>query len=325
MKKNIVTAALLTCATFSFAQENIDIRHNILETEIDTVYRKYNTLKIKTIVPQSAIAFNFSGGVLYINNDAGSKMRNNYKPGNGWSFGIDYKRQFMQTDIVNNDFVKTPSLLGIGAGLGISYLYQSSFIWDYSETLSNFTDVDSDVCDVKLSYKGIRETLTLTYLDIPLYLSIGKPSQTKISAYGNVGIKASIRVGNSFTGKGTYTSTGYYQDWGVEKYDIPELNYYTNKACYENPEVNLSPFVLWGSLSGGVSFPFSSLEKNTISNFIVCLGVKLDYTLSPISKSTSEPDFPSETYRINQSNILGSKGSRIFAPGVDIKLIYCIN
>ncbi|MDR1761466.1 MAG: hypothetical protein LBR55_03350 [Bacteroidales bacterium] len=330
MKKNILTVAFLLCATFSFAQ-NLDVRHNILETEVDTVYGKYNKLNFKTIVPKNAISINAGYGIPFISNDESKSEMWHKNTDVALNFGIDYKLQIMQTDIINNEFVKAPSLFGIGVGVGVSYFNQSASMKNHTEKLHNFRDIDGDLCDtVTLSYTGIQESLSLAYVDIPLYLSIGKPSQVKISGYCNIGIKASILVADKFTGEGTYTSSGYYQKIGnsesnVEIFDVEALHYYTDKASYENPDYKLSPFVLWGSLSGGVSIPFSSLEDNKISRLILCLGAKLDYTILPVSKSIAEPYFKGANYRINQSNILGSKGSRMFVPGIDVKLIYCIN
>lgn len=304
MKTNIFIVAFLLCATSSFAQL---VRNN----------------KIIQVVPKNAVSFNASGGVLYINNDSGSKMRNNYKPGNGTSFGVDYKRQFIKVVTTENSREQVPYLVGMGAGLGVSYLYQTSFMWNHSETLDNFTDTDGNVSNVTLSYNNIKEKLKLTYLDIPLYLTIGTPSQTKICAYGNVGLKASILVANKFTGEGTYTARS---DKPVNQAD--RLEYYgTNKKSYsKKPEFDPSSFVLWGTLAGGVNFPLSNVVENSIpSKFILQVGAKIDYTLSKVSKSLSDPYFKDAKYRINQSNIFGKDGSRIFVPGVEVKLIYCIN
>ncbi len=320
MKINIFTAILLLSATYSFAQ--VDVRHNLIESKVDTVYRKFEDFKIKTIVPENAVSINASYGIPFISNDLEKSEMWNKKSSIALNFGVDYKRQFMKTTIENNEVVQAPSSLGMGIGLGLSYLSQSSIMEDHTEMLNSFTDIDGDLCDVAFSYKGIKEKVSLTYLDIPLYLEIGKPNQAKINGYLNAGIKASVLVSGKFTGEGSYTSTGYYQNTNSTYHDIDVLNYYTNKASYENSEYKLSPFVLWGCLSGGVNIPFSNLEKNSVSKFILRVGAKVDYTILPVSKSVAEPYFKGAGYRISQSNILGETGSRILMLGVDIKLIY---
>jgi len=333
MRKNIFLAVFLLSATGSFAQEQEEpvdfiVRHPILEAKVDPVYRKFKDVSFKTIVPKNAISFNAGYGIPFISNDLNSEQWNS-KTGTGLNFGVDYKRQFMKTAIVDNEVVKTPSLLGMGIGLGISYFNQSAFMKNHTEELYNFTDISGDFCDVTFSYKGIKESVSLTYLDIPLYLEIGKPSQVKISGYFNVGVKASILISGKSTGEGTYTSSGHYENWNVNlngnKGALEELNYYTDKEIPEKLESSLSSFVLWGSLAGGVNIPFSSLEEKRVSKFILRVGAKIDFTVLPVSKSMADPYFKGANYRINQSNILNSDGSRIFMPSIEIKLIYCIN
>ena len=323
MKKNIFIAVFLLGATSLFAQvDTVKYRHNIVDAEGSG---RNIDMKLKTIVPQNAISINVGYGVPFINNGFMKSEVWNNKTGTALNFGIDYRLQFMKSEIVNNEVVKTPSVAGIGIGLGISHFKQSAIMKNHTDTLHDFEGNGGFFGDVTLSYKGIKENLSLTYLDIPLYLSIGKPSQVKISGYFNVGIKASLLVANKFAGEGTYTSQGYDYATNCLIHNVDVLNFYTDKASYENSEYNLSKFVLWGSLSGGVNIPFSSLEKNKISKVILSVGAKLDYTILPISKSIAEPYFKGANYRINQSNILGSNGSRIFLPSVEVKLIYCIN
>jgi hypothetical protein len=254
----------------------------------------------------------------------------NKKTGMGLLFGVDYKHHFYGSKIVASEEIRYPQMVGIGVGLGVSHLSKKAFMDDHTETVSNYKDKDGDICDAILSYKGVKEKVALTYLDIPIYLEIGRPSQVKLSGYFDVGLKASILVSGKFTGEGTYSASGFYKTIGgvptnVEIHDVDVLDYYSNKNGYEDPQYSLSRFVLWGTVSGGISIPFSSLEKNKVSSCILRIGARADYSILPVSKKISEPVFKGDetNYRIGQSNMLGANGSRIFLFGFDVKLIYC--
>jgi hypothetical protein len=331
MKKYSFLVLFLVVVTFTFAQKEKECEggNPLVTGHIDN--DNYLTLEYWEVVPENSLSFNAGYGIPLINNALTKADFWNKKMGTALSFGIDYKYQFQKITYEGFDKIKNPTLFGLGIGLGISYLTQSEFMNNHTESLNSFTDTDGDLCNVSLSYSGIKEKVSLTCLDIPLYLEIGKPSQVKISGYFNVGVKASLLLSGKFSGEGTYTSLGYYPATGVTLHGysdnrggIPELGYYSDKSAYEEPEYKLSRFVLWGSLSGGINIPFSKLEKNHLSDCIIRIGARIDYTFLPISKAVSEPYFTNATYRINQSNMLGGIGSRVLIFGLDIKFIYCL-
>jgi len=310
MKKQIFTVLFSLSATFLFAQANVN--HNLLEDRF--------------IVPQNAISFNLGYGIPTITNALTNQDFWDKRLGTGLSFGVDYRHHFFTSNIVSNIEVSQPTMFGVGIGLGINRLTQQA-IMDYTHTeiIRNFVDRDGDICDVTLSYRGIRERVSLTYLDIPLFLEIGRPSQARLSGYFNAGLRASILISNTFSGEGTFTSTGFYSHINgnlanVTLYNIPGLNFFTDKNAYTDPEYDLSRFVLWGSLSGGINIP---LGRAPVSSWILRVGARVDYTLLPVSRAIPEPYFTGANFRINQSNMLGGNGSRIFMFGLDVRLIYC--
>ena len=250
-------------------------------------------------VPERAISFNLGYSIPTITNAQTNQDFWDRNLGMGLSFGVNYKHHFFRSNIINNIEVREPMLFGVGAGLGISHLAQQAVMnYDHTEIIHNFVDIDGDIADVTILYRGIRERVSLTYLDIPLYLEIGRPNQTRLSGFFNAGLRASILVSNQFSGEGTFTSTGFYRYIdgalaNVNLYNIPVLNYFTNRDVYIDPEYDLSRFVLWGSLSGGINVP---LRRN-VSNLILRIGARVDYTLLPVSKGTAEPHFTGANFR----------------------------
>ena len=325
--KKVVFILVFCTAVAGYAQ--VRVGNNLVKGVVDTTQTIQNiTIKERIKVPSKALLFNLGYYFPSVNNKLVNSDFWNKKLGSQVEFNVDFRMQFKRDDIEDEEVIQTPTLFAFGVGLGFSYLHQSAKFDSYTETLNNYVDADGDNCNVILSYRNVEEAVSLTYLDIPFYIEVGKPSRVKTSAYFKLGFKASILVGKKFSHAGNYTSAGYYPQWDTLGFgkpfdDIAELGYYPDKPCYEAPEFAFNPFVLWGGISAGVNFPFSSLEKNKLAKLMLRLSGKLDYSLTPIAKPLSESGFRGSSFRINQSNML-SDGSRILSLGLSVSLIYCL-
>jgi len=319
MKKTALFLSFF-CTVAIYAQQESEVRNNILIGTSDD--HGYLNIKKRPIVPEKSIVLNVGYNFPFIRNTSNNGEFWDKVKKNGIEFSLDYKKHFHKKEITDEQVLSTPQSFAVGVGLGISYFSQSARFENFSETF-NYIDVDKDQCKINLDFQNVKESISLTYLDVPLYVEIGKLGQTKTSASLKLGFKASLLISEKFSGAGTYTSTGYYPELDVVLHDVPVLNYYTNSLCYNNPEYKLSPFVLWGTVAAGINFPFSSIDKNILSAWILRVGAKMDYSLTPVSKSLPTAPFAISKYRINQSNIFGSDGSEIFSIGLSLGLLYC--
>ncbi len=324
MRKNIVISIFFFCGIGLYAQvdttKQVEL-NDIHIVEIDPTGNQPVKVERRDYTPLKSLVFNLGYGIPFISNDLLNSDIWNVKTGYAFQFGVDFKKQFTKEKIVNSRVVDAPVPLALGVGLGLSYYNKSADFESYSEQINNLTDVDGNRYNANLTYQNVKEQLSLLYLDIPLYLEIGKPSKTKVKAWGKIGLKGSVLLTNSFTGEGTYTSTGYYPDWNIILHNVPVLGFQTNAPCYENPEYNLNAFVLWSSVSAGITIPLSNPDKDILRDVILRLGIKWDYSLIPISKSTENTQFTGSTYWLDQSNILGD-GSRMHYLGLEVGLIY---
>jgi len=318
--KKIAFILSFFCTVAIYAQQEKEVRNNLIIGTSDE--QGYLNIKNRLIVPETSIVFNLGYIIPVISNDLINKSFWDKGIGNGIEFSVDYRKQFYKKEIKDGHVFSTPKSLAAGAGLGFTYLNKSAKFQSFSEVLNNYTDVDGNLCNVNIDYRNVEESFSLTYVDIPLYVEFGKLEQTKTSLFLKLGLKSSFLISKKFTGEGNYTSTGYYPEWAVTLHDVPVLDYHTDKNSYENAEYKLSPFVLWGTVAGGINFPFSSLNKNQLSEWILRFGAKMDYSLTPVSKALPEAIFSGSEYRLNQSNILGGE-SRIFSVGFSLGLIYC--
>jgi hypothetical protein len=318
-------AFIFICFYTATAYMQIDVGNNLFSGIVDTTRTVQNImLKSRIKVPNHTIILNLGYNIPIFSNlkkDAGFW---NTKAGTGVDFSVDYRKQFNTNVIENENVVSVPSWLALGAGLGFSFFHKAAAVDFFSETLSNYTDIDGDNCIVALNYKNVKESVSICYLNVPVYLEIGKLSRIKTSAFFKLGLKASILVSKKFKYEGTYSSTGYYPARDVTLHDVDRLGYFSKAECYNPLEAKLSPFVLWGFVSGGVNFPFSSLEKNKLAKWMMRINVNLDYSLTTVSKTMENTQFKNAAFHLHQSNILCAKGRRIFAPGFSLSLIYCL-
>lgn len=255
------------------------------------------------------------------------------------SAGIGFP--FLTSNLIANDFweksfspteqvylsYETPQLspkapISLNVGIGIRYFKLSRKFKNFDETINNLTDKDENIFNRLSSYNNISEKVSLTYLDIPLAISFGKPNVNKVSAWGKIGITPSFTVGKKFSGEGTYNYSGYYPQWNVELYDIDELGYVTDAQSYENTEYSVNPFVIWANISGGIFIPFSNVEKKRISPWVLKFGVVCNYSITKISKALTDPISEDVSYHVGKSNILGGSNTRLLSIGLEVGIIY---
>ncbi len=302
--KKILIIILVFGVELSYAQA-------VENSQQNTVKRDYPAL--------NSIVFSSGYGIPFVDNSLMSAW--NQAIGNAAHFSIEYRKQFTKKKNINDRVVNYPSLWAMGVGVEISTLKHSATLNSISEQVNSLLDVDGDSYNAHLNYNAIQEKISLSYLDLPFYLEIGRLSKTKFKGWAKLGLKASFLLDNSFEGRGTYTSQGYYPAWDVMLYDIEKLNFNTDYSAYTDPKYTLNPFVLWGMFSAGISIPLSNYEKEIIRNTILKFGIKYDFSITPISTKSSDSMFLGSRYLINQSNIL-SNGTRIHRLGLEIGFIY---
>jgi hypothetical protein len=321
--KKIIFLLLLSCAAITLhAQTGKRLElNNIYQVTIDTTGVDPVSVEKQDYVPINAFAFNLGSGLPFIHNDLPESDFWNVHTGYAFQADVDFRKQFTRKKNIDGYLTKVPSLFAFSAGVGVSYYNKSAGFDAFSEEIDGLTDIAGHPYNASLSYKNVKEQLSLLYLDIPLYLEIGKPSQTKFKAYGKIGVKASILLMDKFKGEGTYTSTGYYPEWDIVLDDVSYLGFANDAPCYDNPEYNLNTFVLWSSVSAGFTVPLSNSEKDILRNTILRFGIKWDYSLMAISKSAADSQFTGAKYKLNQSNLLGGDGSRMNYIGIEIGVI----
>ncbi len=202
--------------------------------------------------------------------------------------------------------------LSVEAGVGIRGLKLSA-IGAACEQLFNRTDADGDSYQALYSFGSRQESLSLTYVEVPLRLCFGQPGKDRVSVYAKLGITPSIKVGTKFNGQGTYSLKGYYPQWDVTLENVTELGFGTETDCYAGVEApNAKSFVLWGNISMGAYLPFKGTPV------MLNAGFNLDFPFMGLADTdTSHLGLP------NGIGLLYNSG-KVAIPSIEIGLVYTL-
>lgn len=221
----------------------------------------------------------------------------------GWSKDVRWAKMvdvYFGTARLSNSF---PISVEVGAGIrsfGLSVEKAAA-----TKTITA-TDADGDSYQAIYDFGVFNETLSLTYLDIPVRLCFGQPTKGIVGVYAKVGLTPSINVSSSFTGSGKYDLKGYYPQWDVTLEDVSELGFGSDMDWYStDTQPDISRFILWGNLALGAYVPFDSAPV------LLNGGVRLDIPFMGIGTAAEG------------MGLLGNGGKTI-VPSIEFGLVYTI-
>jgi len=250
------------------------------------------------------VLFGVNSSTIY-NEDLSGSDSWDVNSGIGYSFEVGYLMKFYNI-----------RMLGVGFGLGYSSYSTEIGSGEQSAVLPVSTDIDGDVYTRLINTSTMKEELQLAYFDIPVFLEFSNANIDKFGFYGRLGVKVSFPVSSSFDASGTASYQGWYDQYNVILYGIPELGFYDNKEIYEETPLALSSVNISAIASLGISYPLSS-------RLIMKLGASATYGLTEISESKAE-GWEESMYDGNYSKLLEDPNSptttRAF--GIEIGLIY---
>jgi prefoldin subunit 5 len=279
---------------------NVSLRTSIdsVQRILDSIRKTKNRLQTNPGQPKSIIGVEAGLGQVIYGNTVNT----------GWSHEPSFSKHIAL-------YYGTPQLaksfpISLEAGVGARLFGMSASKVAYQITLDEQEDADHHSYQAQYQYSDLNEQLSLTYLDIPIRLCLGQPIKGKTSVYAKIGITPSLLLNSSFTGKGTYTLKGYYEQMQVTFEDIPELGFVTNADCYpENSQPDMKRFVLWGNVSVGTYVPFGD------SPLQLQAGLKLDYPFMELGNAAEVKALP------EGMGIFGKNG-KIVIPSFNLGLIY---
>ena len=204
----------------------------------------------------------------------------------GWNKDINWVKKvdvYFGTAKLSSSFP-----ISIEAGVGIRNFTLSATRNPY-ELTETATDADGDSFQAMYSFGKLQESLSLTYLDIPVRVCFGQPAKNHVSVYAKLGLTPSVKLADKFQGTGTYSLKGYYPQWDVTLENITELGFGSDLNYYaDNQKVDVSGFVVWGNVSLGAYLPFGNAP------LLFNAGLSLDFPFMSLGKTNAgdKPIFP---------------------------------
>lgn len=125
---------------------------------------------------------------------------------------------------------KVNSILDIGTGIGTSN-YHSTFLLNNLVQHDYFTtDIDQENYYLWMRGENIKETINSLFIKLPVFVRFTPvlPNLKQIF-FLETGVEFLIPAVSNSSFKGNATHEGYYPQYHVLLYDIPELGFYTDK------------------------------------------------------------------------------------------------
>lgn len=201
-----------------------------------------------------AIYFNVGSGFHNLKYD----LQNGTQESNmGYSFNLGYNYFFSKN-------------WGLGAGLGLQS-FESKATLNY-QTSKSSVDADGESFEFRTQYTDWQEKQSILLLDVPISFIYQKQMNEKLKFQFSIGPKVSFAVQSNYkTEGGTIETTGYYPQYNVVLYGMPQHNF-TTLTSFPKNDISLNPVVSAYSNLGGLYKLSNRLD--------LYAGVYFDYGLS---------------------------------------------
>lgn len=225
----------------------------------------------------------------------------------------------------SRSFIRNGSL-SLGIGLEYSRMRFAAGMGNVSNTFDNAVDIDNDPYTAYLTYRNVEVNATLHYLGLPLTLSVGQPYNDRISGYFQLTLVPSFCMSSSLNASGSYDLAGYYPQYDLLLEDFEDLGFRPNGSVDQrNESVSVNRFLLTGRLAGGIYLPLCRTQHGKTSPWAVKLGIKLDFSITPVAKGENEnASFRDATAYLTQNNFLSGVGCRYLNPALEVGIMYVI-
>ncbi len=176
----------------------------------------------------------------------------------------------------------------ISWGFGMGY---SQFFTDLTTERMEIIIEGTDITDVipmddvewRIDFTEFKEEFKASFVYMPLFFEVGDINPETIGFFIRFGVNVNIPMENSFSGEGSFTSKGFYENYGLELGNIPELGFHTNAPLFsdQTDEYTLNRLFFSGVINAGISFPI----RNKLS---ITLGGQYVFGITDPIKSASK-------------------------------------
>ena len=214
--------------------------------------------------------------------------------------------------------------LSLGVGVEYCRMLFAAGMGNFSDTLDNAVDNDNDTYTAYLTYRNVEGSAAFHYLGVPLTLSIGQPYHDRVSGYFQFTLVPSFCIASSLKISGSYDLAGLYREYDLTLCDFAPLGFGYDKSIGQTDRYsNVNRFLLTGRLAGGIYLPLCRTQQGKTSPWVAKLGVKLDFSITPVSKGLQDDaPFRDATAYLSQNNFLSGNGCRFLNPALEVGIMY---
>jgi len=197
-------------------------------------------------------------------------VKNNNTNNNKLFLGVNFSPVSSGTKFSSSDFSSKKGLnlqtcvnigyyfsktVGISVGLGLSKFSSELAYPSYQKTF-DATDSENDDFKMTVDLENYNEKLSASFFDIPITLLLKFGGKTGF--FINPGFKIAIGSGAKYSGTGTYSYSGYYEQYNVTLENLESYGFPSDKS-ETIPETKLDiSSSLNLTLASGVSFSLSN-------------------------------------------------------------------
>jgi hypothetical protein len=172
-------------------------------------------------------------------------------------------------------------------------------------------DSENDSFEMRIIGSGILEKQKITYLSVPVKINFQFLFTKKIGAFISSGIMVSIPVSKSYTGSGIFDYNGYYPDYNITLYDLPQYGFPGNVNLNKTDKLDITSYNLSFLASAGLIYWLNPIVG-------ISLGLYYDQSLSSISNY--KPENYQLTRQSDQYNTLMSSTSDVWLKAIGTSL-----
>lgn len=197
----------------------------------------------------------------------------------------------------------------ISSGVGLGYFSSSLTMRNWSGAFSD-TDIDGDDYTKYIIAENIIEDQKYILINIPLSFNFIYPLIEGVEICASVGNYFSFPLISKYEAEGSFSYSGFYEEYNVTLYDIAEYGFYEDIVINSSGKNNIKTLAISGFGSLGLRFPFS---QTPVTMFI---GSQLIYNFTSLNDDVSNNYFISKDHNSLNSLIGISKNTSFQFSGI---------
>jgi hypothetical protein len=191
----------------------------------------------------------------------------------------------------------------LGLITGIEYsLFSSELSLSNYDNSFNTTDADNETFEKRITGSGITEIQNITFLKVPVKLSLRMLPGSRIGLFLNGGINVVLPINSTYEASGTFSYSGYYPAYNVTFSNLPAYGFDSNASVNTKSSMKLQQPFFEGHADAGITCKISGKLQLALSAYY-------SRSLISISGYKSPDTFQLSSDKNSMSSLIGGSGN----------------